>query len=411
MTNAQSRVFSGRWLWGVAAITLLGAVLRESVLILIGLLTLLTIGGGWLWSRAIFRNVVVARTLRSERVFPGEQVTLQIHVINRKLLPLAWLKIEDQLPSALQIVEQGTHSAVGTAGQTLRITTAIRWYEQVTWTFHLTCPVRGCYTLGPISLQSGDLFGLFTVSQHIEDSNTIMVYPRIISLDQLDISARQLFGDQRVQRRIVIDPSQSIGVRDYRPEDSIRHIHWAATARAQKLQTKVFEPSTSVQQVVFLNLDTHNPYWEGLDSERAENAITVAATIAIHALRERQVVGVYASGMIVGSDQPLRIRASRNPTQASAILTGLARLSPIAAIDFPGFLQAESAQIPAGSTIVIVTAVMTDRLAAIMADLHRMRRRLVLVAIGEVAIPPIRGLDRVCVDEARLNGAHITDPK
>ena len=40
---------------------------------------------------------------------------------------------------------------------------------------------------------------------------------------------------------------RTVGVRDYRPGDSPRRLHWKATARApgQALQVKLFEPTTT----------------------------------------------------------------------------------------------------------------------------------------------------------------------
>src|SRR5690606_5530710 len=159
----------------------------------------------------------------------------------------------------------------------------------------------------------------FTRRETIPNEAHLTVYPRLVSLDDVSIPARHLFGDQRIRRQIITDPSRTAGVRDYRPEDSIRFINWKATARVQSLQTKVFEPTTEVQFGVFLNLDTFEHYWEGLDYERAEGAIVVAASIAMQALQERHVVGMYANGVVGGSDQPLRVRASRNPNQHEEI--------------------------------------------------------------------------------------------
>jgi len=408
VSHARSLIFGSRWLWGAVGLTLLGILLRESAVMLIGLLTLLTVGGGWLWSRSALRNVSVDRVLMTEHAFPGDQVALQIRVMNRKLLPLAWLTIEDHLPGVLQIVEQTETPITQRGGRILRINTAVRWYEQVIWTLHITCPARGYYVLGPMSLRSGDLFGLYTTTQHIENVASIIVYPRIISLEHIGIAPRQLFGNLSAQRRIITDPLRIIGSRDYRPEDSSRHIHWTATARTQTLQTKVYEPSTTPQIGIFINLDTHDPYWDGIDAERAEHVITVAAAIAVRALAERQTVGVYANGIAVGSDQPLRLRPSRSPGQASAILADLARLNSIAAIDFPTFLQAEIARFPAGSTIVIVTALITKQTAAVLADLRQTGHWLVLVTIGDFEIPPIRGLEVIRVDEALLNPFQAT---
>ena len=391
-SRARSHFFNTIWLWGSGGLILLGMVLRERAPTLLGLLTLTTAGGAWLWARYSLRSVVYSRTLHTDRLFPGEQVRMRVSVVNRKFLPLAWLEVEDQLPDLLRIVEQPGVPSGMPGRDVLQITTAMRWYERVSWTFHITCPVRGQFAFGPVSLRSGDLFGFFNASERLDDYASIMVYPRVVTLDRIGIPPRHLFGDLRVRRQIITDPSRTVGVRDYRPEDSFRHIHWSATARTQSLQTKVYEPTTEVQFGVFLNLDTFEHYWEGVDYERAEKAISVAASIAMRAIEERHAVGMYANGVVGGSDQPLRVRPSRTTGQDAAILSGLAKLSPIASLNFPRILRSETARFPWGSTVVIVTAIMTTALGVAMDALDRAGHRLVLVSIDDIEVPDIRGL-------------------
>jgi uncharacterized protein (DUF58 family) len=399
----RSLFFNNLWLWGSAGLILLGMILRERAPTLLGLLTLVTAGGAWLWARYSLRNVVYHRELLADRVFPGDAVEMRVSLVNRKLLPLAWLDIEDQIPDRLRIVEQETIPSGIPGIDVLRITTAMRWYERVTWRFHVTCPVRGYYTFGPVALRSGDLFGFFTAREELHSYVSLIVYPRVVPLDQFGIPPRHLFGDLRVQRRLLTDPSRTVGVRDYHPEDSFRHVHWKATARTQALQTKVFEPTTAVQFGVFLNLDTFEHYWEGVDYERAEHAITVAASLAMRAIDERHVVGMYANGVVGGSDQALRLRPSRSPSQGAEILAGLAKLSPIASINFPRLLKAETARFPFGSTIVIVTALMTDAIAAVMIELARVGHRLVLITIDDIEAPAIRGLLTYRIDSDSIS--------
>ena len=404
LSRARSLFFNSIWLWSSGFLILLGAALAERSLALLGLLTLVTAGGAWLWARYALSHVAYTRTLDADRIFPGEQISMRVSVINRKFLPLAWIDIEDQIPDRLRIVEQEVIPSGIPGMETLRITTAMRWYERVSWRFHIVCPVRGYFTLGPVGLRSGDLFGFFNGREELESYASFIVYPRVVPLDQINIPPRHLFGDLRIRRQIITDPSRAVGVRDYRPEDTFRYVHWKATARAQRLQTKVFEPTTTVQFGIFLNLDTFEHYWEGIDYEKAESAITVAASMAVHALDERQTVGMFANGVVGGSDQPLRIRPSRNPEQAHQILSGLAKLSPIASLNFPRLLRAETLRFPWGSTIVIVTALMTDPLSAAMADLARAGHRLVLVTIDEVKPPPIRGLVTFSVSSESIAG-------
>src|SRR5687768_7075412 len=131
--RARSLFFNSIWLWSAAFLILLGAALSERSLALLGLLTLVTAGGAWLWARYALSHVAYTRTLDTDRIFPGEQVSMRVSIVNRKLLPLAWLDIEDQIPDRLRIVEQEVIPSGIPGMETLRITTAMRWYERVSW--------------------------------------------------------------------------------------------------------------------------------------------------------------------------------------------------------------------------------------------------------------------------------------
>ncbi len=406
VSRSRSLFFSTYWLYGAGALILIGMLLRERALSLLGLLTLCTAGGSWLWARYSLDRVEYSRSLSAERLFSGESVTMKFSVINRKLLPLAWLDIEDQIGDRLKIVDRDILPSGVPGVVVLRITTAARWYERVTWMVEIACPSRGYHSLGPITLRSGDLFGFFTRSETLLDFAWLTVYPKLVPLEELGVPARHLFGDQRIRRQLITDPSRTVGVRDYRPEDSIRHVNWKATARVQSLQTKVFEPTTEVQFGVFLNLDTFEHYWEGLDYERAEGAIVVAASIAVQAIRDRHAVGMYANGVVGGSDQALRVRTSRSPSQQEEILTGLAKLSPIASVNFPRLLRAETTRFPWGSTIVIITGIMTDAIAAVLVEMVSEGHQVMVVTVGDdVTVPPMRGVSIFPLDQERLHDA------
>lgn len=390
--RVRSHFFSTIWVYGALTLLLLGMALRQPALSILALLTLLTAGGSWLWSRYSLDNVEYTRKLSAERIFRGESILLTASVINRKWLPLAWLEVEDQISDRVKVRERETLPSSRPGTTLLRITTSVRWFERVSWTFHIDCPERGAFAIGPLSLRSGDIFGFFSRRERVEGRGRIIVYPRIIPLEQLGLPPLHPFGAARVPRHLITDPSRTVGIREYRPEDSFRFIHWKATARLQKMQVKVFEPTVSVQLGVFLSLDTYERYWEGVDYERAESAIVAAGSLAADALDRRYAVGMYANGVLAGSDQTLRIHPGRGPNQLPVILEGLAKLTPLAATNFPRMLREEGRRFPWGSTVVVVSALMTNALVIALAELLAAGHRVVLVRVGEFEPPPLQGL-------------------
>ncbi|MDQ3549615.1 MAG: hypothetical protein M3439_12450, partial [Chloroflexota bacterium] len=63
ISRARSLFFNSIWLWSAGFLILLGAALAERSLALLGLLTLVTAGGAWLWARYALSHVAYTRTL------------------------------------------------------------------------------------------------------------------------------------------------------------------------------------------------------------------------------------------------------------------------------------------------------------------------------------------------------------
>lgn len=384
--------FNAIWLYGSAILLVYGMATRQPALTLLATLLLLTAGVSWLWSRWSLRAVSYRRRLGVARVFRDETVTLHLELVNKKLLPLAWIEVEDEFSDRLVALDRRATPATGPRQLLLPYLTSLRPYERVAWTATLRCPHRGVYTFGPTTLRSGDIFGFHRRAEQLTARDTLIVYPRVAPLEELQIPPRGAFGDARARSALILDPLRTVGTRDYRPEDSFRHIHWKATARAGGLQVRVFEPTTVTQIGIFLNLDTPQQVWRALDSVEFEPLVSVAASLATHALELRHAAGVYSNRLLVGSNRSLRVAPGSGPAQLPKILESLAKLSQFTTVEFARHLRAETLNFPWGSTIVIITAAMPPALAATLEALRGGGQRLVLVATEEVVAPPVRGL-------------------
>jgi uncharacterized protein (DUF58 family) len=279
-----------------------------------------------------------------------------------------------------------------TGRRQLQLRTHLGPYERVRWRIPVQLTTRGIHTVGPTTLRSGDPLGFFSnrVERHVVDQ--LMVYPRMIEHPSFHLPARYAMGDVRVPRHLLTDPLRIIGVRDYRPDDPLKSIHWKASARQGSLQVKIAEPTTTLQLVILANLDTFNHYWEGLDIETSEHIIEIAAWIAVWAIDHRYSVGLGSNGIPAATDQPLHVPVGRGPTQRSRLLEGLARLSPYSTAPFLKVLRTESSRLMPGSTLVIVTSLLPDELTAQLQTLIAAGHRIVLVPVGECRQPAMRGL-------------------
>lgn len=383
------------WFWWMIAggLLLLSALLRDEMIFLMGLFLGLTGAVSLLWARVCLAQVSYRRRLGSHRLFAGEVTDLAVEIVNAKALPLAWLQANDDVPSALEVI--GTQLMPSHRANRVRLANqlALRWYEKVTRRYRLRAEQRGVYRLGPVELVSGDIFGFVIKREELDIVDQLVVYPKIVPLTALGLPARRPFGDLQTQRRVVEDPLRPVGVRAYAPGDSFRHIHWKATAHRQSLQTKVFDPSASRPLAIFLNINTHEHLYEGIDADIQEFAITAAASLARWAWENGHAVGLFVNSVAQSSVQRIRIRPRSHPEQLVTILEALARVITYGRWRIEQVLRAEAPHLPGGATIVVVTATINDALRRTLLDLRSREFGVVVVGLGDEAQNPrLRGV-------------------
>ncbi len=389
---------SDSWLLLAALILVISLALHQVPLALISLLFLLAGGVSRLWNRYCLSRVEYKRRLTANRVFFGDETVFEIEIANRKPLPLPWLHIEDELPEQVTLLKGKAQQAADDR-VVLSNMLPINMYHRVIRRFPLKCDRRGAFLFGPTRLHSGDLFGFFRRTMMIETMDTLLVYPRLVPLEELGIPSHQFFGDIRLKQHLFQDPVLTAGVRDYHPGDSLKRIHWKSTARLGKLQTKLFEPTTTVDISMFLDVRTLDaPFW-GSVQQLQELAIITAASIAQGALEAGFRVGLYVNQITRFSRGLARVPHSQHPEQLERILETLAQVHQVDNIKLENYIRQEAAALPYGSTIVAVTAVPRPELLATLLDMQRLGRSAALVKVG--GPPP---------DVSRtLRAYHVTD--
>jgi len=375
-------MFNESWIALSIIIILVGLLLHQPTLLAVASLLLTVAGVSWVWNRYALHGVEYERTFSERRVFQGELVELVTRVTNRKLLPLSWLRVDDQVPADLNLVDGEVLPSSQPELGYLSELYALRWYERVNRRYRLKPHRRGFYAFGPVRLRSGDFFGLFERRQTLLHKEWLVVYPEVRPLYELGLPTKDPFGDSKAWQRIFEDPARTVGVREYQPEDSFRRIHWKASARLQKFQSRLYEPTTSHHLVIFLNVATFPQPWRGIVPEALEEAVSIAASIASYGVAEKYQVGLLANGTVPGSDQPLKVLPSRDPRQLTRILEALAAVTGFATLSIERMVTAESPRLPWGATLLVVTATVYDDLLASLCRLRDAGRRLVLLSLS-----------------------------
>lgn len=387
------------WLIIAAMILIASLIMHQVILLLVCLLFLLTSGVSRLINRYCLHRIECRRYLSSNHVFFGEEITYEMSVANRKPLPLPWLRVDDELPAELNLLK-GKASRIFENRIQLTNIFPISWYHRIKRRFPIQCRQRGCFAFGPARITSGDIFGFFQRDKTIEDQDYLMVYPRLVPLETLGIPSKQLFGDIRLKTHLFRDPVLTSGVRDYQFGDSMKRINWKSTARLGKLQTKTYEPTTTVDISIFLDVRTvRHPQW-GVIPQLLELGIITAASLSQYALDSDYAVGLYVNQVIRFSEGMVRIPHSQHPDQLLHILEALAQLHETEAVPSERFIREEARRLPWGSTLVVITAQPSDHLLATLLELKRVGRSVVLIRIGGA---PLRS------DSNGIPIFHVTD--
>ena len=151
-------------------------------------------------------------------------------------------------------------------------------------------PVRGIYSGGEITVESGAPFGLFFARRKTRVASSVVVYPRIWVVAGLPPSAsldaeRKDQSEAPTLRRGL--GGEFWGIREYRTGDPARLIAWKKSTRglaAGKLAVLELAEETHPPLVVAMNLDPRAP------KEAREAVVSAGASLLLYGLREGREV-------------------------------------------------------------------------------------------------------------------------
>jgi uncharacterized protein (DUF58 family) len=327
------------------------------------------------WSRLCLKGVTCERRLSQRRVFPGDEVMLTLRVANRKILPLPWVEVSDKIPASLTPGSKQKEQGV----VTLSHSTPLLWYSAASFTEKLDSSARGYYQLGPLSVTSGDIFGLNPRSREQAGIDHLIVYPHTYELRDLSIPSVSYLGEAKSELKLFDDPSRLLGVREYEPGDSPRRIHWKASAHSQSLQVKLYESTTDLKVDVFLAIDT----FAERPPEDLELGISAAASVARHLLERDVQTGLYANTKLADTRHPARIAPGNGPDHLAAVLETLAKTTADADGTFVDFFDRERGGLGLGGTLVFVVGELSPEIGLLAADLARTGRHVLGFFVGK----------------------------
>jgi uncharacterized protein (DUF58 family) len=232
-----------------------------------------TTQAGWLFVMAVgalgavLGSAFMPHRLKSiwvEREIPelataGDLIDVTLTITNKGAKPTPPVRVEDlscALPALCEGLEPG---ATGTA-------TATR-----------LAPRRGIFEGGRVNIKCGAPFGFVSTTRTVTVESPIVVVPRAVALDSLSF----ITGTSRGSAdglRMTAPSGEYVGVRDYRPGDSRRAVHWRTSARAGTLVVREFEDVAAPAVTLLI----HAAEAGAPPKSQFEALVSAAASIACH---------------------------------------------------------------------------------------------------------------------------------
>ncbi len=141
---------------------------------------------------------------------------------------------------------------------------------------------RGVYEEGSVSLSCGAPFGLVRSRKTRHIRTPLTVVPRWVELSSFPILEPSSSPSEVLHERARTGAGEEyLGVREYRPGDPLRAVHWRTTARAGKLIVREYQQEiSSTVGLVLAGVD------HGAGSSSSfESLVSAAASVGIYALQ------------------------------------------------------------------------------------------------------------------------------
>lgn len=276
----------GRYYLCVLAFIVGGAVLREvNLLVVLAALMIGPLLFSWRAAVMTLRRLAFHRRLPA-RISAGDSITVSVVVENfRRRLPSWALVVADRLENLSQTAAPTAAGPSGSAENASTVEMLIPCVPaggEGRADYRLTIDRRGRYRFGPATVSTGFPFGFLRGQVEFDVQDELLVCPRIGRLtrawrDRIESSQT---GQQRSQHRRGPSEGDYYGLREWRPGDSPRWVHWRTTAKLNTLSVLQFEELRHRDLALVVDL-WEPPEATAEQAAAVELAISFAATAAV----------------------------------------------------------------------------------------------------------------------------------
>jgi uncharacterized protein (DUF58 family) len=310
--------------------------------------------------------------------FEGEEVRVELALENHGAAPVSLIEIVDSFGASL--AERKALLDPGPLRPGRRHRLAYRTHCTRLW---------GVHTVGPLSLSVSDALGLHSPRRLFPDIQPFDLFPRVHPVGGLErLGARSSFAPSDPTAARAGQSASYLGVRDFRPGDDLRRLHWPATARHGTPMVKEFELDLTPYFTLFLDLEASHRAGTGRKSTR-EYVVRTAACLLSSAARGGDTVQLRGEGR-----DALLVPPGRGELHLAFALDRLIRVRQDGILPLVDLAARDETLAPPGSTAALLSASLFLGLEGLAETFDRFRARRIRPALVAIDMDSFLPIDR-----------------
>lgn len=304
-------------------------------------LLLLGILLAWLSSRILYKNYwnkgLSIRIEFTERcLYEGERSAMRETVINDKILPLPALEVRFSSNRNLEFLNEARANTNATDNCYKRDVFSFLFHQKIERTLPFTAGKRGFYQIYEVTAIGYDFFFRSGYYADFPSRTFLYVYPRQADTRRIAVLCRAISGSALARSRLLPDPFEFSGIREYRREDPVNHINWKASARTGELMTNQFDSTTDIRLTLIFDMEDRLILkYEDL----VEETIRIASSLSARLAKSRMSFRIISNAVNVHGSGPDARNFHAETTQTAA------DTAPAAKVPFSMTVNAESRDI------------------------------------------------------------------
>ncbi len=358
----------------VLAITafVVAGVIAVPALTFVGVLLIAAVALGFASLHLGHRPDHVRRLFSPEISAVGEEVAVSARVECRTLLPTTAGTWRDQLPAGIEGdavgVFPGLRSGLVPGGHSVDLG------------YRMTTRRRGIHPIGPLTVTTTDPFGFARRTQRLDTAVPLTVTPALVTLSALEELPGDVGGGLQTATDRLGQGADNLIPRSYQPGDSMRRIHWRASAHRGDLMVRQEEQESHPEAVVVFDRSLGRWSADALRAPGADTAFELAVSAAASAVARFVREGYTVAVLDADGGELAEPLDAGDTTALEAVIVSFATLT--ARRD--GSL-ADTAPLFAGTTlgpVVVVTGPVGEADAALLAPITVHSSLPVLISVG-----------------------------